>query len=1351
MGVRGRGRGRGRAQEEQEAEEAPPAAVAAAVAVAVAPAPPVNWLELLGGEPRAVNIDTVDGVNSLDGDAAWLQQTHAAWFAVPPPPPAGVVDDAAPVYNGPPQGVVSKVVFTVTAIPSAADPDEIAGLYVRFMVRDPDLNPGKFIAALIRNAETRRAQAMQGSDKRSFRTELFPNYAMYFGANGHPASSDMTHRVYFDLVTSICPELLNGDIHMIDLHDTVNVDCMGNPFHPTTVLTTERACRLAVDAGCDPTLMLPSSKWWSPNTGVARFPDERTTGVVTYMYSPEQVFWHSPVNMGLATHYFPFIKLDDDFLATLVAGGDIDAFLDINLPLEAGEDGAPPVRNRADEDRFVRTTFHDFQELLRKKTVITRSELAGNTLIKYQTGNEFVHRAAEAKVIGANVATFKPAHYRATFDAVQQLVHVYRDKWRDYANPQMLSDVHDCERYNEIVNKAQLACTKNFVALWQIDGDVDSLPLPESIRAILRWYRDNRGSKLPHVTREFVMYDEDLGLFGNSMLKSLKLYSCVARILQPIVCILAEGLFSCYRYSPNELAFNMMLHGRYDTGKSFMGITTLLEYTTIPDTVKIFCNATPAADTTQNHKYDMIIASDETMAWKVDSKAAERVPHLVNKEKVKMTARAVGTEVFTKVIGPLGEDVRWSRTINSDHYVSLIEITNAEVEATAALSSRYHRMVIAQPRMPAREMKGDMAALMKDHTRVYLQINQFLSAGAYKLIQCGGMLEPNLQLFHDVSNRVIDYLCLKRAIEKDQGNRTLEIMKPYVIQCIIHNAIHCVFDLPSSPHYCKEFEPSMLRDLQQYMYATVDIVWWCWTALANGWIEDNNGNVIRAACKVAGVLDWRKGATPYQMYECDVADRIPWRRHDNPAYAQTRGPAANEPNAKLVDLQYITLHGASLDSICRRIAAKTSPGLDVIDVKGAIEVMSKRAVELPGGGYMPQPEGDLRTWHKYKTLPRRDAVTGLDVAGTKETDDTVPGAAVPRMPEAFRQINPDTTVARVDADLPHASPGQAYFVVDKSESKRVHIMPHLADSFNCEIIEEALQFATLHKNMRAGKILMGLPIEANPMLLKVFHCPQAYLNAKVKELDEAMGWDNRGNWLGDDDIPVEERGTPRFHGISVNRRGGISKADAIYLTRAPMAPLRPHERAGWENRAKRAIESVSAVCDVYADLDQDSATLQHMACGRPLDEPVRSPRWIMLQYQQAMLAAGRSWHESVDYPWDNVYADAERMAQWSVASETESSHLSGPQCIINNADYVRARNQARADEHEAARARRQRWTRTASADAIVGANARIIELPGIQRPASAGAGEKRLSVFDVQPTSSKARRVLEEGMIDDDE
>jgi hypothetical protein len=1226
-------------------------------------------------------------------------------------------DDFVPVpYDGPKEAKVAKVTFTVTALP------DNAGLYVRFLVRDPQVNPGAFWLEVCKNA-TRRRASEQNADKRSAMfsgaPELFPQYATFYSSQ-HPSASDVSNTVYFHCLAALCPDLLTGTYggDKQKMFADMRLSVVEHPAHLVHILTSQRACALMRDAGVSAEFTRPED-WWNPVKRVASYPPDEARAP-TFVYMPDAVFWYNTRYFSISEMYFPHIDMDNDFLATLVAGGNAARFLDNSTADE---------RERLDVARGV---LHKMKAKLDNEWHIPRSDLLQFKLLDYDTNNEFVHRYAEAQVIRKRVQQFYPSHYAETLTQVQAMVREYGvDSWRDeimLMPNQFTQRVFECERYNEICNKAQLACTEHFCSLFQVDGNVDDLPIPAPIRTMLRWFRDNRHSKFPHVTREYVMWDPDLGLFGNSMLRQLEMYTSVARILQPLVCLLAEGLFSCYRHSPQELAFNLMLHGRYDTGKTFMAINALLKYTTIRATVKQYTSATPAADNTHAHKYDLIVASDEVMPYKVNSVEAKKVPHLVNKEKVKMTSRQLGLEAFVSVQTPNGDTKRWTQTITSDHYVAIVEVTNDMVEATGALSSRYHRMVVAQPRVPAREMMGKMGETLTEHTTTYLNLNQFLSAGGYKLMQCGGMLEPDLQLFYDISNRVIDYLESERAINRDQGARNLEIMKPYVIQLIIHMAIHYTFDMPCSPHYHKVFEPWMLRDMQPYLYATVDIVWWAWTALASAWVEEDKSNVLQACVCAANIHGWGLSNTSaYEMYERDVGNRIPWRLHKNREHS---GDKRDRTDAKLVDLQYITLEG-DFEKICHDIAEHTSPRLDWTDVNGILVRLSNEKAEVPGGAIEPQPRDTFAAWHKYTELPddeddRRPGIKQTSLNGNA-------------MPAAYTKREPSTMIARTELDVPRFPKKTTFSVVDLSDrhgKKCIYVMPVAAASYRNKKIVEALTAATTCKTTRPGKILMGLPMDYDPTQMDVFQRTQAEIDAYVVESDRRAGYNTAtGEWIGDPRVPVLERPVPRAKGLAYRRRGNIKKSSSVFHTFVPAAPVADANLEQWKQRAEEDVAAQQQIVELYEDLDYSSAKRQHMACGRPLDEPVRSTAWITAQYK---LAAGATrWTANFDYP-ARIQLDLENNnAQWrNVYSVTNDAaqHRERPD-LFRSGDAVQPRNREDASALEERRSLRRQREEVEHEDEGNTNGAAEIRTPSPPPPPSV----QRVTTLPSMPSSKRGR------------
>lgn len=1131
---------------------------------------------------------------------------------------AAAVAEGFPPYEGPPHPL-AKIDFTVTAIPfdgmTIDRPENVCGMYVRFLFNDPTLNPGAFFAKVLGNLQMRLNRAANSGNRIQF-NDMFQHYITLFHTS-HPAGNYTSAQTYFHAASEINPNLRKDSDEGRSIKLGMDFISYDSDFHIFNLLTTKRAVEAMNRAGAARTT---TADWFFEKKALFPLP--------TYKYEPEQVFWFNPTHVGLKEQFFPNITLDTDFLSTLMAGGNIDA----SLGLIAAED--------ARAERNLKTTLSDLKDMLANNWMIERRKVLESNLVNYETNNEFIHRAAEAKVIYSAISKEMPSHYSETLDEVQHLVKVYKKNWRNHVSIELAPKVIQCERYSRILKKAQEGCMQTFLGLWQIESDVEDLSIPQSIKQILTWYRKNQ-SRLPNLTREYLMWDPALGLLGNSMLRQLKMYSCVARILQPIVCLLSEGLFSCYRYSPAELAFNMMLHGRYDVGKTYMAITTLLQYTCIEGTVVEFCVATGASDTTLKHNYDLIFACDEVMPFKVNNKEADRKPEQVNKEKIKMTKRQLGLQVFTNEKAPNGDPVRWSRTITTDHHITLVEVTNHVVESMNALASRYHRMTVAQPKMPAREMTGFMGESLKGGTITYLQINQFLSACGYKAAMVGATLpQPEMQLFHDLSNRVINYLVEQKSIDANTGSRGLEIMKPYAIQLVYHMAIHCAFDMPGGACYRKKFEPSMIKEIEPYLYCTTEIVWWCWSALACGWIDQNNANVIQAARKVAGIEYWGEGMTAYEMYERDVTGTIPWREHE----AQNKDVAA-QGDKKEVDLKYIQIHG-EFQSICRKIAQHTDPRLDYTDVMGVLTVLSTTNITLPGGGMKPQPKHTFGWWHKYEELPIGDN------PGRKRLQGQAPGVE-PVMPHDYKVVNNDMTLPRTEEDVPRTTASTAFSVVE-IKGDWVYIMPNVEKNYMSSKIVAALAYATVCKTTRPGKFLLGLPADDDPMRLQIFNCPRQRIDKLVNELDAADGYEidpvtKELIWTGPD-IPEDERPISRREGIAFNRRGGISKVDSAFFTVVPSAPVVDMEV--WSRQCKDDIDMMQNMRDVAVDMDFESAKRQHIRCGR-LAEPIMSPAWIEANYKKECEKMGRPWTDDMDYPHDNAADMEKRMAVWDA---TKPSH-----------------------------------------------------------------------------------------------
>ena len=1241
-------------------EPPPPPSGGAADAVA-APLPPptlseldlsavqIQFEEFHIGQEEYILLDNLIEDEIASANAAHVQKVVAKMAAAASDEAAEAGEDIditafIDAYKGP--VLLPKIRFCVVPMPN--DRGEIVGMLCRFIVFDPAIHPGKFFDNILDNLR-KRMQVKQKMARGGLHVDMFPDYGVYYYSK-HPAGNKVSKQTYFLAANEI---LSAHGIHfeekLSDRLTTMDYLSDSSDYHLKNLLSTEKACADMRRAGVAAEYSTNPNLWYDKLAKKCLFP------LQAYKYAPYQVFWYSKTHVGMSEQFFPHVDLSMDFLSNLLGGNDIERFLSEevrNIPAFGGGEeearegaGAPPAGGGGS------TVYERRRRLIETQPVISRDELLANNLVTYETNNEFIHKAAETELINKRVNLECPAHYLETLDEVQKLRKDNKE-WRatiSFEDADLAERVRQCDRYNEIRNLAQAACTQVFDSMWLLDGDVDSLSVPDTIKTIQKWYIDNKSAQMPNMTREFRMWDPEMSLFGNSMLRRIKIYACIAMILQPLICLLAQGLFSVYHYQPRTILFNMMLPGRFDVGKTFAGITTLLNYTAIKGTVIQYTQASKASDTTKRHNYDKIIASDEVAPWKVSLKEAQKHEELVNKEKVKMTDLQIGIEVFVSVVGPNGENVRWTENVLTDHHVTRIECTNAIVEAMNPLASRYFRMTVPQPRIPARLMTTKPGDAINQDNTLHLRINHYLTVWYCKAEMCGAVLpDVELTLFDDLANRVINYLAAARVVDKSFGKRGLDILKPYVRQLVYAHAFHCAFDMPNGPCYKKPFSNALLKFVQPYMYVTTDMVWWAFTAMSGIFFEENISNVVNALRLAAGIDARNQFANTYEMFEHDTKNggegQIRWKTTENRNVGKKGDAGYVKGDEHLIDLTYVCFEGRDFMSMCGSIASFTNPSLSSTDVAGVLNILKAMQVPLKNA-FIPQPAGTFRKWHKYLDLP----IASTGFPGRKEVDN-----AGGLMPMEYRQRNTFSTQPRTLEDVPTYDHQRSCTAIE-IHSDRIYFMPDIDQCFQSQKIVEALEYACLCQTTRPGKILLGFPEDHDATLMQVFNLPQALINKHIANYDRADGWSisretGKPVWMGNPNVPEEQRPISRREGICFDRRGGLTKTDSVFFNTVPAAPILDDENSmsKWQAKIDEDIKRMNKPNTVCKDLDYESAKRQHMACGRGLDLPILSPAYIEHTYKVECEKLGMPWHLDMDYPHDHLLERDVLETQWEI-------------------------------------------------------------------------------------------------------
>lgn len=1135
-----------------------------------------------------------------------------------PAAPAAV--DLQPYYG---DRRLEKVTFTMVPIPSSDG--QVKGFLARFVIRDPSVNPGVFFNMVLENVQTRRSPA---STKRSFggSVELFPHYGPVYNT-GHPLGNYCSVELYAQQALKVNPDLTHSFNNAADLRR--RLDYMGDTTTSIFQLfPIERALRVF---GMEDSVF----DWLDGRNKVAKFPLEG------FRYDTKQVFWVHQHELGLMEQYFPFANHKSNLIAKLCTG---KYTLD-NL-LSSEETLAGDVN---EEDLSV--VFTRAEHILMDNVRVNKDLLAKTNQLGYEINDDFVHEADAADRIFAKAMRLLPCRQFDTLVEVQALVKRHgKHRWRNYAKEELVERFEEGERFNELLQKVYAERMTVFCSKWQWKGDVDRAAVSEPIKFLLKWFRDNESS-LPNVSRPFIRWDPELCAFGNTQIQQMDIFVKFARVLQPMICMLSEGMFSCYEHMMRELTFNPIIHGRFDVGKTFAAILTLIKFSTIENTVAEFNLQTKAADVTRFHERDWMRAADECPRWITSKREAEKNPDLVDKEKIKMTRNQLAQKTFCYVKKPgTEEQVRWNEMIITDSKVATVYVTNAKVEDKEALSSRMMRITAKQSDTPASEMIGKMDAFTKANTRRWLHLNQYLSCCLKKAGAVGCITrEPEMTLFLQIANRVQHYLREWGHLADDVGSRSLEIMLPYARQLVDKMAIRMYYDMPWSPGFQKPFHPSQMQHVQRYRYSTTSITWWTLTACASEWINDDNANVLRGLIIESG-FDWGAcGENAYDVFATDIAHKVPFRRSPNTEFQKRVAVVSNgdqqdggdmgaydKNDEWLVNLNYLCVTG-SLEQISARVAQHTKPRMSPTDVQSTIECLRNNLVKVDRNGYAPQPLGSFSRWHKFKVLP--DSAKGID--GEKQRG---PGCPDRWMRSDERGAQNPTNVIRVDRTEDDVAPlsvdSTKIPVVDLTEIRqnRLFFNPNAIGVFNQAVLERALVAAICCDTTRRGKYLQGFSDPADATRNTICTLSEETIREAINKIDSFSGYmeNSNGSVTYTGDVADEEmRPISRRVGVSFNNRGGLHREEGDAIAATQWAPSEPGDES-WKEGQLNGVKLMSKTREVVPDLDLYSASLQHVACGLPMDEPVHDTAFIENAYDEWCRRNHKAPDLGKDYPFDNA-------------------------------------------------------------------------------------------------------------------
>ena len=581
----------------------------------------------------------------------------------------------------------------------------------------------------------------------------------------------------------------------------------------------------------------------------------------------------------------------------------------------------------------------------------------------YKTGNMLIHMASDADRYWDRACKLRP-----------------KDLYESYRAGAAPS--RDVLAYQEAICTYTAVCMDKFCSIMQLHSPPTYLPIPSSLRSMLKWFQESTdGFFTTSVRRE----DPDLDLFSNYVIRQLGMCENFAKIIRTIIPFKMRGLFSVYMRREGQILWNMILHGDHGVGKSFITSGFMMK-NCIPGTFKVIDRCTNAADQTDQHVDDEIRGQHEMEEAFISDKHGEKHVDKVNMKKASLTGGVVTLKTIEMQTVPGFGKLRAAREVTQAQNYTEVTCSNS-CPSENAIGSRYHAVLLGESDVPTEQMNYEVDTEHKKMLQREFREMQFLSCWINKAMSVFAIpcRQPFMTLFNDISNRMLETGRTWGVISDRTSVRALEIMAPMAWELTVEKAAALTFFTPGGTHFgSKRFEPQQLRDVAPLLYCDSSITLLTWTLHSSDWIKSDFSNVLKAMWLVITLnQEWDPAMSMYQYHEQDTERKIRFKTDRN--YSHSKEEHGNL-NKHYVDLNYVELPCSNHDELYVQIAARTRPRLSPSDVKGVVELLSKRSFRPRHGsqnrnGYVRAIFSDELKQHRGVQLVKLQ----LNVSNYKQT------------------------------------------------------------------------------------------------------------------------------------------------------------------------------------------------------------------------------------------------------------------------------------------------------------------------------------------------------------------------------
>lgn len=729
-------------------------------------------------------------------------------------------------------------------------------------------------------------------------------------------------------------------------------------------------------------------------------------------------------------------------------------------------------------------------------------------------------------------------------------------------------------RYQECLKELQAVAHSDFCQAMKPQASV-----ADTLRPVIEYAYTKVGDSL---TCKAYISDPNMDPWGNMMIRDMTIYRKVFGVEDPLISFLGQLGSAAFDFKPKGMRPQVMICGPPGAGKTYPGLR-VTEKTMIQGTTREEHYKSALADTV-NHDTDVIVLCDEGESTRGNQEGPRtnlgKVAHDSGFVSVKRTVQ-LKDEVT-------GQTTYVALTQISVHNkVTIIATNYYRYEMDPAIADRF--IVFVKAKAFEDTIKLDFSSDKSLQAQKMFHARQVAIAWVYKAIMVGAIPDIDTSVYNLVIGRMLEYL--KKEGVGDGPDRSTTRTHRKVLVCLRHftvmNAVEQALNLPGGA--CFE-DPNWRETLPQrvspLLYPTKQLFLWSVLLLQDEWIDVKYGNIIRAACAVAGlhVPDDQEGATIDKLLASDTDNLVQWKQDHYNENGRIVPPSFSRSK------NFVAAAGTDTG------AATTFLKLDVnyVSIPLNDQTYTKINERLPNGlSYQPKFIKQVIN----------------SIAG-KLAFYPQGGPLIPVDPS--RRTDPTALVRN------GAKQHEGLFVMKRSGDDLL-VAPEAALLFDQHLLIEAFTYALVSKKMHPQKYITPIPLAKSRYHLKTIYMTRNEIDAISDRIDTAQhDVNNRaiqagGQQVGglttfDENVPL-----PRKEGICFERPDYCNEEDSSIITSINLVPNRTDEE--WEKHTQMFKRSRSKrYIHIKQDMDDWCAQRRHYQCGFDIDQPPMTQQRVIDNY-----------------------------------------------------------------------------------------------------------------------------------------